>query len=57
MIRRLPSPWPSFCTVSVTPAPDANYTIIIIIIIIIITFLGYLIVPKNKSDSTALITG
>jgi len=39
MIRRLSSPWPSFRTVSVTPAPDANYTIVVIIIII---FLGYL---------------
>ena len=59
MIRRLSSPWPSFCTVSVTPAPDDNYTTVVIniIIIIIITFLGYLIMPKSKSDSTASITG
>ena len=57
MIRLLSSPWPSFCTVSVTPATDANYTIVIIIIIIIIIFLGYLIMPKSKSDSTASITG
>ena len=30
------APGLAFCTVSVTPAPDANYTIVIIIIIIII---------------------